>query len=148
MLSPALPVWQQARIARLEEIPDLVDRIVAAAQDLALNERELFGMRLAVEECLVNAVKHGNRNDPSKCVEARFGLDDGDMIVEIEDQGAGFDPDGVPDPRSPENLERSCGRGLLLMRAYSAWMFHNRRGNCVALGWHASARNELGEQGA
>ena len=53
--------------------------------------------------------------------------------VEVEDEGEGFDRSSVPDPLAPENLERSSGRGLLLMRHYLTWMGYNARGNCVRL---------------
>jgi serine/threonine-protein kinase RsbW len=51
----------------------------------------------------------------------------------VVDQGAGFDPDQVLDARQPENLERPCGRGLLLMRSYMTQVRFNRRGNAIAL---------------
>ncbi len=55
------------------------------------------------------------------------------MVVEIEDQGLGFDPGEVADPLAPENLERPSGRGLLLMRTYMSNVCHNEQGNCICL---------------
>lgn len=82
------------------------------------SDRVIFGIRLAVEEALVNAIKHGNHLDKSKRVWVRFGINDQHCLIEVEDEGEGFCPDQVPDPTTPENLERPCGRGLFLMRAY------------------------------
>lgn len=82
------------------------------------SERVIFGVRLSMEEALVNAIKHGNRMDPEKLVHVRYRITDEHFEIEIEDEGAGFHPDDVPDPTAPENLERPCGRGLLLMRSY------------------------------
>jgi serine/threonine-protein kinase RsbW len=82
------------------------------------SEKVIYGIRLAVEEALVNAIKHGNQMDRAKRVQVRYTINPQHFLVEIEDEGPGFQPDDVPDPTAPENLERPCGRGLLLMRAY------------------------------
>lgn len=82
------------------------------------SEKAIFGIRLAVEEALVNAVKHGNQLDRSKNVRVRFTVSEREVVIEIADEGPGFRPEDVPDPTDPENLERPCGRGLMLMRAY------------------------------
>src|SRR5947208_16652329 len=99
-----------------------------ALQDSALfSEREIFGIKLAVEEALVNAIKHGNQMDQGKRVHVTYHLRADRFEVQIIDEGAGFDPDDVPDPTAPENLERPCGRGLLLMRSYmTEVVYHDR----------------------
>src|SRR5262249_38258112 len=71
-------------------------------------------IRLALEEALVNAVKHGNQLDPEKQVHVRYTLNTTEFAIEIRDEGQGFEPEEVPDPTAPEFLERPCGRGLLL----------------------------------
>src|SRR5262249_43293465 len=90
-------------------------------------------LRLALEEAIVNAVKHGNGYDPAKRVQVRYSVSAERVLAEVEDQGTGFDPARVPDPTAPENLERSCGRGLFLIRAYVTWVRYNERGNCITL---------------
>jgi len=55
------------------------------------------------------------------------------VLLVIEDEGLGFEPDELPDPLAPENLERACGRGVFLMRHYMTWVRFNDRGNCVTL---------------
>src|SRR3990172_9794697 len=92
--------------------------IVAFTQACEFTEPELFAIRLAVEEALVNAIKHGNGSDPSKQVRIDYVITPDEVHVRIEDQGPGFDPADVPDPTCPEFLERPCGRGLMLMRYY------------------------------
>lgn len=82
------------------------------------SEKVIFGIKLAMEEALVNAVRHGNRMDDTKLVRIRFTVNAEHCLIEIEDQGPGFRPEEVPDPTAPENLERPSGRGLFLMRAY------------------------------
>jgi len=94
---------------------------------------DLFGARLALEEAVVNAIKHGHGYDPSKTVRVRLRVTAEDVLIDVEDEGPGFDPADVADPCEPENLERSCGRGLLLIRHYMTWVRYNSRGNRVIL---------------
>ena len=77
-----------------------------------------FGMKLALEESLINAIKHGNHFDRGRWVHVRYEIDDRRAKVTVRDEGAGFDPDAVPDPTSDENLTKPSGRGIMLMRAY------------------------------
>jgi serine/threonine-protein kinase RsbW len=96
-------------------------------------EGDVFAVRLSLEEAIHNALRHGNCHDPSKRVRVSYWVTAERVLVEVEDEGEGFDPGKVPDPRAPENLERFGGRGLFLMRAYLTWVRHNGRGNCVSL---------------
>jgi serine/threonine-protein kinase RsbW len=97
------------------------------------SEREVFGIKLAVEEALTNAIKHGNQLDRAKKVHVRFHATADRFEVSIRDEGPGFDPDDVPDPTAPENLERPCGRGLLLMRSYMTEVVYHDRGRAVRM---------------
>jgi serine/threonine-protein kinase RsbW len=63
------------------------------------------------------------------------------VVIEIEDEGDGFDPDALPDPSALENLERSCGRGVFLMRHYMTSVRYNRRGNRVTM-WKRRATSD------
>ena len=94
------------------------DKLLSRLQALGYSHETLHGVRLALEEALVNAIKHGNQMDQSKQVHVRYRIGENSFAIEIRDEGPGFDPDDVPDPTAPENLERPCGRGLLLMRHY------------------------------
>jgi serine/threonine-protein kinase RsbW len=112
---------------------EVIEAVVTAMADQSFPQKDQFGMRLVLEEALVNALTHGCQGDPTKQVCVRYRVDAQRALAEIEDEGEGFDPQQVPDPLAPENLERPCGRGLLLMRSYATWVRHNRRGNCVTL---------------
>lgn len=92
--------------------------VVGKLREHGFSEKVIFGIRLAMEEAFVNAVKHGNRMDKDKQVRVSFTVNAAHCLIEIEDQGPGFLPEAVPDPTAPENLERPSGRGLFLMRAY------------------------------
>jgi serine/threonine-protein kinase RsbW len=114
----------------MEGVLDLVaDEMTASGY----SRRAVFGVRLALEEAVVNAIKHGHGGDLSKAVHVYYHVSAEHVLAEVEDQGPGFDPDAVPDPCLPENLERSCGRGLLLMRNYLTWIRYNETGNRVTL---------------
>jgi serine/threonine-protein kinase RsbW len=100
------------------------------------NHNSLFATRLALEEALVNAIKHGNKLDPKKTVivEARVSRDR--VEIEIEDQGPGFDRSSVPDPTAVENLCKCSGRGILLIEAYMnkvSWSEGGRRVHLLRL---------------
>jgi serine/threonine-protein kinase RsbW len=81
-------------------------------------EGAVFAIRLALEESIVNAFHHGNRDDPKKQVFVRAWIDDDEARFEVEDQGPGFDPAAIPDPTEDENIEIPSGRGVMLIRAY------------------------------
>jgi serine/threonine-protein kinase RsbW len=134
-----MPTTQgQAGIRSAAEMAAVIDRVAAAMAEAGYPEPDVFGMRLALEEAVVNAVKHGHRGDPTREVLVRYRVTPEQAVAEVEDQGAGFDPAAVPDPLAPENLEKSSGRGLLLMRAYTTSCVFNERGNRVTLCKHRS----------
>jgi serine/threonine-protein kinase RsbW len=114
------------------------ERIVQLLEELSYDERDVFGVRLAIEEALVNAIKHGNRMDPTKTVRITCQVARDRVRIEIEDQGEGFQPEEVPDPTADENLERPCGRGIMLMRAFMSSIAYNESGTCVILEKHRS----------
>ncbi len=111
----------------------LQEQILRQLEELQFAEHDLFGVRLALEEALVNAIKHGNRLDASKSVRVQWIIDHERVVIEIEDEGEGFDPGEVPDPTADENLERPCGRGIHLMRAFMTSIEYYDRGNRVVL---------------
>lgn len=82
------------------------------------DESAIFAMKLAMEEALTNAVKHGNCFDSSKPVTVRYAVSDTMAAVIVRDEGCGFVPGEVPDPTAPERLPLPNGRGIMLLRAY------------------------------
>jgi serine/threonine-protein kinase RsbW len=115
------------------EVRPLLDRVDAAMAAAGYPDADIFGMRLALEEALVNGVRHGNKGDPAKRVWVTYHVNAQHVVAEVEDEGDGFDPKQVPDPLAPENLEKPSGWGLFLMRSYLTWCRHNPRGNRVSL---------------
>jgi serine/threonine-protein kinase RsbW len=112
---------------------DVQERIVSLLEELGYPPRDVFGCRLALEEALVNAIKHGNDNDPDKKVRIECHIATDRFTIEIEDEGPGFEPEDVPDPTAEENLEKPSGRGIMLMRAFMTRVDYQGRGNRVLL---------------
>jgi len=94
------------------------ERIVSTLEEYEYSMRDIFAIRLSLEEGITNAIRHGNKNSADKVVTIRCDVSDVRMRVEVQDQGDGFDPGSIPDPTDPDFLERPCGRGLLLMKSY------------------------------
>lgn len=92
--------------------------ILAEAAQHGFSEDSIFAIKLTLEEAITNAIKHGNKCDRSKTVTVRYAVDSAEVVIYIQDEGAGFDPQGVPDPTVPERLSLPNGRGILLMKAY------------------------------
>ncbi len=128
-------LWQFHREvpSTLTEASRVLSEIVAELQRQGWSERDIFSVQLAVEEALVNAIKHGNRSDQSKLVSTRCRVSRQAICVEIADEGEGFDPSQVPDPTSPERLEEPSGRGIMLMRTFMNRVTYNAKGNVVTL---------------
>jgi serine/threonine-protein kinase RsbW len=118
---------------RREEIEPVERQILEAMDRCGYDPIAVYGVRLALEEVIANAVHHGNNGDPARRVVLRFAADAACVEIEVEDEGLGFDPRSVPDPTAPENVEIPCGRGIMLMRAYMTEVEFRPPGNCVRL---------------
>ena len=88
------------------------------AEKLGFDEDDQHQIGMAVRECMVNAVVHGNRYSNKKKVHLEIEKADNSLTVVIGDEGEGFDINSLPDPLAPDNLLRQSGRGLLLIRAF------------------------------
>lgn len=111
----------------------VIDNLLARLTKLEWVENEIFGVHLAVEEAVVNAIKHGNQNDRNKFVHIVCKTSPTQLRVEITDEGDGFNPDDVPDPTDEDNLELPSGRGLMLMRSFMTRISFNEKGNQVVM---------------
>lgn len=109
----------------------LCERLLAEAAANKFDGDDIFAIHLALEEAFINAVRHGNKQDEAKTVAVECLITPDKLDISIADEGAGFNPDSVPDPRSEENIYKPAGRGLLLMRSFMDVVEHNETGNCV-----------------
>ncbi len=118
MAAQATPQVHLAVGSRYENI-DLVQVVVEESlKRLELDEDTAHWIGMAVREAVANAIKHGNRQDPTKQVEIDFGVEAGEVVIRVKDQGRGFDPARLKDPRLSENLLRPDGRGIFFMRNF------------------------------
>jgi serine/threonine-protein kinase RsbW len=127
------PEWKHAHLSYAREVVPLLDNFTHAMTAVGYSHKDVYGMRLALEEAIVNALRHGNKSDPSKRVFVRYCVRPDQALAEVEDQGEGFNPDQVPNPLALENLKRPGGRGLLLIHHYTTWSRYNKEGNRLTL---------------
>jgi serine/threonine-protein kinase RsbW len=89
---------------------------------IGFDEDSMHWVGVAVRESVINAIKHGNQNDLRKMVHVEFasssGDDPGELVIAVRDEGEGFDPDTLANPLAPENMLKSSGRGIFLMRNF------------------------------
>jgi serine/threonine-protein kinase RsbW len=101
---------------------------------------DIYGnIMIAVTEAVNNAIKHGSRNDSRKNVSLSLSLEDTTIRFKVEDQGEGFDYEHLPDPTSPENLEKPGGRGIFLMKNLSDEVDFRDGGRTVELSFYMNA---------
>ncbi|MEW5978869.1 MAG: ATP-binding protein [Acidobacteriota bacterium] len=109
----------ELRIQSNLEYTDLVENITNSLTSLAgCNSDLAYFIEMAVREVVTNAIRHGNQFDLNKVVWVRYRFDKEEFAVEVRDQGKGFDFEHLPDPCDPENLLKSSGRGIFLVRSF------------------------------
>ena len=116
-------------------IPGIASSILRNLEDMRypLNPNDRFTIPLAVDEALLNAIEHGNRNDPDKKVRVTCRITEEWVEISVEDEGEGFDPDSIPDPTTPEQMTATRGRGLFLIRHYMDEVRFNEKGNKITM---------------
>lgn len=111
----------------------LIAEVIDHLEQNSWGNKDVFGIHMAMEEAVMNAIKHGNQRDENKCVKVFVGTTEDSFWARIEDEGNGFDPKCVPDPTLEENIEKTCGRGVMLMRLYMDDVQYSPTGNVVEL---------------
>jgi serine/threonine-protein kinase RsbW len=102
----------------LETVNSAEETAGRMAAEAGFDDEEIMKISMAVREAAVNAVLHGNAYDPAKKVTLSFERTGRDLVITIRDQGKGLDPARVPDPLAPENLMKTSGRGIFLIRSF------------------------------
>ena len=124
---------RRSQIHSPAELRPLLEKIEDRMRVLGYPGRDLYAVQMAWQEAVSNAFRHGNGGDRSKTIHLHYAVTAAEVLLEVADEGPGFDPDQVPNPLADENLYRLGGRGLFLMRAYMTWVSFNREGNRVTL---------------
>ena len=124
-------------VASRLEMLEVVQTVLAQVSTLVgFDEDAAHYLSVAVRESVVNAMKHGNKLDEAKRIEVSFTMRARELEVMIHDEGAGFDPDTVPDPLAPENLLKAYGRGIFFMRQFMddvSYSFPTKGGTVVTM---------------
>jgi len=107
--------------------------MLAKLKEMGYTKDDTFSIHLAVEEAFANAVKHGNDMDLDKKVEFCYQIDEEKVEVTVKDEGPGFNPDQIPDPRCGDNLFKPSGRGLFLIRSYMDEVEYTDNGTCLKI---------------
>jgi serine/threonine-protein kinase RsbW len=102
----------------LDSVDSAEELAVAVAQRAGMDEDDLMKVGMAIRESVVNAVVHGNRYNANKKVRFSVSSDGQRYMVQVGDEGEGFDFNSIPDPLAPENLMRTSGRGIFLIRSF------------------------------
>lgn len=109
----------QSNFAMLDVVQSVSDRL---GQIGGLDEDAVHWIGVAVRESVINAIKHGNREDYGKLVTVEFTFrpleEPSELLVRVLDEGQGFDPGAIADPLAPENILKSSGRGIFFMRSF------------------------------
>jgi serine/threonine-protein kinase RsbW len=130
----------------LGQVAHVQEQIGQRLENCHFDERDIFGIKLALEEALVNAIKHGNGLDSRKKVRIQMHVSGERIDIGIVDEGPGFNPERVADPLAAENLDRPNGRGLLLMRHYMTEVTYHPPGNRVTMSKIRPNANGNGKQ--
>ena len=118
----------------VRSIENAVSYVVSRCSCCEVAARRLnLNFRVGLTEALSNAMLYGNAQDPDKRVRVEVVLGEASITARVTDEGVGFDPASVPDPRTPQNLCKEGGRGLFLMRELLDEVEYNDQGNSVTL---------------
>ncbi len=117
--------------------PDYCAKVIHVLLDqlekFSWSNKDTFGIHMAMEEAIMNAIRHGNQCAPNKDVQLEIEISKDRFYAKITDQGCGFDPEEIPDPTEEENLEKTCGRGVMLIRSFVDEVTYSKKGNSLEL---------------
>lgn len=119
---------------------DELERVDAYIQKITgltgLDPSKEHNIMLVLTEAVANAILHGNKENPDKSVEVKALITSNLLKIVVQDQGSGFDPEKVPDPRKEENLLKSSGRGVWIMKEFADELIYSDDGRRVELHFH------------
>ncbi len=122
---------------RIDSEPDncakIIETLLVQLESFGWSNRDSFGIHMAMEEAILNAIRHGNQCDPEKQVHVKIEICHERFYSQVTDQGAGFRLCDVPDPTLEENLDNTCGRGVMLIKNFVDQVQYNEAGNSVEL---------------
>jgi serine/threonine-protein kinase RsbW len=122
---------------KIQSQPDncakIVETVLSKLEAYQWGNRDTFGIHMAMEEAVMNAIRHGNKCDTEKTVHVEIEICEARFYSRVTDQGEGFNPKDIPDPTLEENLDKTSGRGVMLMTSFVDKVTYNDVGNSVEL---------------
>jgi serine/threonine-protein kinase RsbW len=115
-LSTRIAIKINARLEELSKVEAIIEQLYEEGK---ISDESYGNVIVAATEATLNAIHHGSKDDPNKVVDVVFIVDRDKMVMEVSDSGPGFDPDKLPDPTDPANIEKGSGRGIYIMRNLS-----------------------------
>ena len=125
------------QIPAISENIRMIESFIDNSKERFHLDDDLYGnIMIAVTEAVNNAIKHGNKSNSEKNVTLTLTLTDSEIKFRVEDQGSGFNYHNLPDPTSPENLEKPTGRGIFLMKHLADEVSFHDNGRVVELSFY------------
>lgn len=125
----------ESEIDSLAKVETIVDELKEQFQI----PDDIYGnILVAITEAVNNAIRHGNKLDPEKKVDFSFEYNQREYLFKVQDKGIGFDPDSIPDPTLPENLDKPDGRGIFIMKNLSDEVSFEDKGRRVEISFRRS----------
>lgn len=120
----------KSEFTEAEKIPDFVEMI---SDQSGLDESLTHRIMLALSEAVTNAIVHGNKEIRDKKVSIKITINSSMIVIDIQDEGEGFNPDDIPDPVDEKNLLATGGRGLFLMEEFADHVEYRNKGRLVIM---------------
>lgn len=117
-------------MANMRIVEKAIDEVTAS---LGIKADDYGKILVATLEAVNNAITHGNKTNPLKLVDVEIKYEKNKILITVTDEGPGFDPESVPDPTKPENIEELSGRGVFLMSKLADKIDFNKKGNSVTM---------------
>ena len=115
----------------LDKAYEVEKEIISDLERKGYDDNAIFSIRLAMDEALINGLKHGNKNNPNQCLKINYAADDNAVKISVEDEGEGFNYQNLADPTEKDYLRRPHGRGIFLIRKFMNKVEFNKKGNCI-----------------
>ncbi len=119
--------------SRLDNVTLFVTALLRKLESLPLSEEELFDIKLCLDEALINAIKHGNKFNDHLPVEVKVTAGKEELVIEITDQGVGFDFTKIPNPTEKNNIHKNSGRGVFLIKKLMDRVEHFNCGRTIKM---------------
>ncbi len=124
---------EYSEFSNFNEMTRNILRILEQIKNYSWSEKVIKRLKVILFESFINAIKHGNNSDETKKIKVVYQLNSEKIIIAVQDEGEGFDFKNLPDPSRPENISKSHGRGLFIIRNYCTDVKFNRSGSCITM---------------